>query len=132
MKLRSTILACAAALLLPTVTKANVTYMTYRDGGEGTLVCPVYTYYGTDTLDITGQYRQMGAGSVVTTIWTDTPTDPTITTLAAIDNDSGFAWSGYVIDVFLSQNFTLSFPAPAVTSPPGWSASVTIAPYSTG
>ena len=131
MKFRSSLFVCAA-LLLPTVTKANITYTYYADGGDGNLVCPPYSYGYNDTVNITGSQRTMDTGHVITTIWTDTPTDPTLTTLGSINNDSGTAWSGYVIDVFLGVNFTVSFPSPAVSNPAGWSAAVTIAPYSTG
>jgi len=131
MKFRSAIFLCTA-LLVPTLSKATITYTSYRDGGDGNLVCPVYPYGYSDTVNVTGTQNNLNTGHIITTIWTDSAIDPTLTTLAAIENDSGYAWSGYVIDVFLGVNFTLSFPSPAVTSPPGWSAAVTIAPYSTG
>jgi hypothetical protein len=61
------------------------------------------------------------------TITTSDPLDPTLTINNSINNDSGFAWTGYNVQVFLNTNFSISFPAVPVSNPSGWSASVVTA-----
>lgn len=55
------------------------------------------------------------------TITADTAADPIVTLANQIVNDSTFAWTLYDVNVYLSQNFTLS--AVDVTLPPDWTVS---------
>jgi hypothetical protein len=51
---------------------------------------------------------QYEAGVLAGTIFADTPSDPSLTIGGSVDNDTGFAWSGYQIRIFMDRPFTLS------------------------
>jgi len=77
---------------------------------------------------------QYGAGPVQMggTLLADSIDDPTLTINDQINNQSGVDWSGFILDVYMSTNFTFSsIPPntyPFVANPSGWTAAVTIAP----
>jgi hypothetical protein len=48
--------------------------------------------------------------------------DPTVKVSTAIENDTAFAWTGYNVNVYMNQSFTLSLPTIGPdTSETGWS-----------
>jgi hypothetical protein len=61
--------------------------------------------------------------------FSDTDLDPTVTVRNTIDNDTGFDWTGYHVNVFMNTNFSLAaatiYPD---TSEPGWTGSITVSP----
>jgi hypothetical protein len=65
---------------------------------------------------------QTGAGSVGGYIYTSDPNDPTLTLGNNINNDTGFTWTGYNVDV--SMNVTFSIANAIVSTPGGWTASI--------
>jgi hypothetical protein len=43
---------------------------------------------------------------------TDTPLDPNLTLSSSVNNDTGFAWNGYQVNVVMSVPFSFTAPAP--------------------
>jgi hypothetical protein len=105
---------------------ATITGLSFCDDGDGAIVCPAYNGGASDTMSVYGD-QFSGPGHILATILTDTPLDPSLTIDNAIDNDTSFDWTSYVVDVFLNKNFTLS--AISSANPAGWTGSQTIAPY---
>src|SRR5215471_19614169 len=68
---------------------------------------------------------QSGPGGIAGWIYTDSASDPTLTLQNSINNDTGFDWTGYHVDVFMNQTFILSSPT-VLNS--GWTASITAQP----
>ncbi len=126
MKIRSILLISAASLFACSTSNAIITDVTYHDDGDGAVVCPLYTWAGGDTMNIYGD-QYWGPGHILADITTDLPEDPTLTIASAIDNDTGFAWTSYVVDVFMNVNFTLS--GVSVANPLGWIGTIAIAPH---
>ena len=77
----------------------------------------------------TGRYRHVAA--VERGIFPErSDLDPTVTMRNTIDNDTGFSWTGYHVNVFMDNPFTVSAATiytPA-TSEPGWTGSITVSP----
>lgn len=65
------------------------------------------------------QYR--GPGHMIGDFTTNSEVDPTIRILNSIDNDTGFAWTGYQVKVMMSKFFTFST---TTTQPAGWTAKI--------
>jgi hypothetical protein len=59
---------------------------------------------------------RQGPGAVYAEITLDTNPDPTIWLRKTVSNDTGFAWTGYQIDISLPQTFTID----AVSGPASW------------
>lgn len=60
------------------------------------------------------------------TLWLtvdETPSDPTLTINGSIDNQSSFAWTGYILDIGMDQTFSIN--SANVTAPAGWTAGIT-------
>ena len=57
------------------------------------------------------------------TITTSDALDPTLTIANAIDNDSSFAWTAYIVNVSMGNSFMIL--SASVNAPPGWTASIT-------
>jgi hypothetical protein len=63
------------------------------------------------------------------TILTDSAQDPTLSLSSSVNNDTSFAWSGYVVNVVMANPFTFSGSA-SVNNPSlnDWFVASTIAP----
>ena len=48
---------------------------------------------------------------------TDTPLDPNLTLSSSVNNDTGFAWNGYQVNVVMSAPFLFTAPAPNAQNP---------------
>jgi hypothetical protein len=66
---------------------------------------------------------QNAAGQLGGYIYTDSPTDPTLTLLHVIDNATGIAWSSYHVSFFMPNLFSIGNAM--VNIPAGWSSVVT-------
>jgi hypothetical protein len=111
MKLR--ILAILGALLAGTTfTQANIVGQTLADDGDGVITCSAYDLLQTgDTdfqLSIDGIHHDFDHGHILGNIITDTETDPSLTLLHSIDNDTGFTWTDYHVKVVMNKAFTFS------------------------
>jgi hypothetical protein len=130
MKRLSIILIAVGGLMYCPIGKAGIIYLHYADDGDGAITCSPYTWNGSPSdlsVAISGNECFGGAAQILGTITTDTATDPTLTLSSAINNDTGFAWTAYQVNVYMSSPFTLS--AASVTLPNDWTAAVT-APFS--
>ncbi len=111
MKLR--ILAMLGALLAGTTfTYANIVSQTLADDGDGVLTCSAYGLQPTGLneflLNIDGTHNLFDSGHILGNILTDTETDPALTLLHSIDNDTGVAWTDYHVKVTMNKPFTFS------------------------
>ena len=111
MKLR--ILAILAALLAgATFTHANIISQNLADDHDGVLTCSTYDFLQTGSTDfqlsIDGVHHVIDPGHILGDIITDTDTDPSLTLLHSIDNDTGFTWTDYHVKVTMNKFFTFS------------------------
>jgi hypothetical protein len=68
-------------------------------------------------------YQWTDWGTMGLTIQTSSASDPTLTIENSIDNESPFAWTEYIVNVAMSQSFSISNAV--VNLPSGWSENVT-------
>lgn len=142
MKIR-TILAIVALLAWSSVGKADIIGYGAAADGDGVIECTTSWDAGTYTLGIVGNHLQWGPGhvgkdpvtgdGVAAYFTTDTELDPTVRMRNTIDNDTGIAWTGYHINVYMNKSFSLSdavvyYSPSGDTSEPGWTGSVTVTP----
>jgi len=120
MNLKSFSLAVAAGVLGWSLANASVTGVTDWNY-SGAIYCYSPLWDSTGNIGIEGY--QSGPAQMSGTITTSDPTDPTLTIANAIDNDSSFPWSGYIVNVSMGTSFTIL--SAGVTAPPGWTASIT-------
>ena len=94
------------------------------DDGDGAVHCTAALWdFDSQTMSLTGT-QQWGPGHIGTEALDNTAyfhaqseTDPTVTINTGIDNDTGFDWTGYNVNVYMTKPFTLSLPT---VSNPGW------------
>lgn len=112
-------LTCCSALANATITGA------YWDYGTGSIAC--YDQYDSATPDVLTIFgTQTGpTGGMSGWVTTDTSGDPNLTLNHSINNDSGQNWTEYVVDVFMSVDF--SFSGITVSNPTGWVGGVSFA-----
>jgi hypothetical protein len=116
MKKRNLILAVLATLACCSVSKADITSAWWHADGDGDIVCNNWTFSG-NALTMDGiQYA--GPAHMVGGIDTDTPVDPTLVLNSAVDNDTGFAWNGYQVNVVMSVPFSIVPPLGDPSNPP--------------
>ena len=118
---------------------ANIIGWQCGDDGDGAIVCNSSCWdSGTYTMTILGDQHwapghigsQSLSGDKEAYFTTDEGGDPTVTMRNTIDNDTGFSWTSYHINVYMNANFTVSAATIYTpdTSEPGWSGSVTVSP----
>ena len=111
MKMRVSILSVTIlmALALCTARRADFTNETWtNDSGFN---CTNRPSKGPDTSNLSlsaGGYQTKSLGNLYGALYTDSPTDPTLTLGTSDNNNTTFAWTAYYLDLFLSTNFTLS------------------------
>jgi hypothetical protein len=124
MKTLSATLAFFALLAWGTACQAGlVTGAAAADDGDGAVVCTNTNWDGDgQTMTIWGkQYggpAHIGTEGLDGTAYFHTPTedDPTPIVRTIINNDTGFAWTGYQVNVYMNKPFTLPI-APTVNTP---------------
>jgi len=111
----------SASLLGWTLSQASVTSIpTWNYSGGVYCYAPVFTA-SDQTVDLNG--HQSGFGAMNLTIFTDTPTDPTLTVNNSINNTSSFAWTEYIVSVAMNQSISIN--SAGVVAPAGWTANIT-------
>jgi hypothetical protein len=77
-----------------------------------------------------GATQTSSPGSVAGWFTTDAGGDPTITMDNTINNDTGYAWTSYDVNVYMNQVFTLTSPVVnyPTTTEPGWTGTITVSP----
>ena len=126
------VLAAAIVVSCCSLGFANITGLNYSSDGDGSFVCSNYTWTGSVpdlTLGVYGD--QYGAtGHMLGTIDTDSPDDPSLTIRSTVDNDTGFDWTSYHVNVYMSVTNVLS--GVIVYSPGDWTISITQQPVWNG
>jgi hypothetical protein len=126
MKMRGILLAVLTTLAFCSTTRASITGASWWDDGDGALVCQSTNWStGSGVLSMYGD-QNWGPGHMVGTIDTSGPEDPTLTLGSAIENDTNFAWSAYIVNVYMSSTFTLTNAH--VTLPVDWSIASVVEP----
>jgi hypothetical protein len=119
------ILATVAVLLFGvSAVQADILTANYYADGDAALTCTAYAG-GTDKslLEMYGD-QHSGPAHLLGNITTDSSLDPTITVHNTIDNDTGFAWTGYQVNIYLSYPFTVfNQQVFSPLTPSGWSVS---------
>lgn len=111
--------------LLSSFCRAGIIGVEYADDGDGAFVCDPYTWEGApaEALSINVVGNQYGeVGHILGEITTDTPVDPTLTINNSIDNDLDFAWTAYIVNVYMSSDFAIANAV--VSTPNDWTVSV--------
>jgi hypothetical protein len=115
------LLVASASFLGWSISQANITSAGPWSYGGG-----VYCYGSLDTasqsVSWTGS-QDASAGSMGVTLFANSPSDPILTIGNSINNTSSFAWTGYVVDISMNQNFSIN--SANVTVPSGWTANIT-------
>ena len=122
MKIRTILLAVAAAVALSYSSFAGgtITNVDLASDGDGAIECYFYLPGATwDSIAIYGD-QFSGPAHIVGTILSDSELDPTLTLNNLIDNDTGFAWAGYLVNVYMNKPFTIP-TIPLLNAPAGWS-----------
>lgn len=119
MKKAYSLLVALALTFTSSITQAAITGVSAY--GSGQISCPIYTFNPSQNL-LALPFHQYGSGNIAGGILTDTPGDPTLSILNTINNDTGFSWTGYLVDVTMSHAFTLANPK---VFNAGWTASIT-------
>jgi hypothetical protein len=135
MKYIGTIALFVGLLAWGTAANGSIIGQNAWDDGDGALVCNNAAWEaGTYTMHVTGD-QFSGPGHIgrenlaISNAFftTDTELDPTVTIRNTIDNDTGFSWTSYHVNVYMNKSFSLTdvtvyYPS---TSETGWSGSVT-------
>src|SRR2546423_1747394 len=126
MKLRSLLPLLISSLAWCTTGHAGITDFSYTSDYSNFTCSASITYnsdhsIGTVAMD---SYQYHLAGLMGGTITTDTPNDPALVINGEVDNDTGLAWTGYNINIYMNRTFTLSNVGVGPL-PPGWTFSFT-------
>jgi hypothetical protein len=115
-------LATVASLGVCSIANANLTNATYYSTDYNALTCLVNFNAASSTLSVDG-YQYLPLGVMTGTFYADSADDPKATKLYTIDNDTGSAWSGYDVNVYMDRAFSISNAF--ATLPANWSVAVT-------
>ena len=111
--------------LLSSFCRAGIIGVTLDDDGDGAFVCDLYNYNGPAVEELSvhmagDQYGEVG--HIIGNITTDSAIDPTLAIANSIDNDTGFAWTAYNVNVYMSSDFDIENEF--VSTPNDWTVSV--------
>jgi hypothetical protein len=130
MKNLTLLLASVGAFGLCFTSNANITGASWNDDGDGAVVCTGWSF-STENNQLSMWGTQYWAPAhMLGTILTDTPDDPTLTLGSSVNNDTGYMWIGYQVNVVMSVPFTFTAPGPTVSNPPtdDWTVANVVAP----
>jgi PEP-CTERM motif len=118
-------LSFVVVLSLSTGSMANASVTVSDAGWSGGINC----YLPLTLVDTVGSIGmsadQSGGGQAWANITASDIVDPTLTINNTINNDTGFAWTEYIVGVTLNANFTIAPANTGVNAPPGWTANIT-------
>jgi hypothetical protein len=124
MKKLSFLLTFLATFLFCSLSHASINGVGFDQGNGGVNCYYLYDTSAPDVINVEGS--QNGTEGLMTGwVTTDTPADPTLTLNNSIDNSGSFAWTSYIVDVFMNVNF--SFSGISVANPLNWAGGVSIA-----
>jgi hypothetical protein len=110
MKTRVFVIVAALAASI-SLGRANIISQTLASDGDGVITCDVYGLVTNSLgyqLNIDGNHNLWDAGHILGDINTDTEEDPTLALYQSIDNDTAFAWGGYLVEVTMNKSFSFS------------------------
>jgi hypothetical protein len=125
------ILACASISKAEFVPVGDLlTGQGQNDGSGSTDLVAVWQAGTTDYTMFFAGNQYWAPGRVLGTFDTCTAGDPTVKISNEIENDTGFDWTAYHIDVSMDRTFTIS--AQTVITPGDWTATITQQPVLVG
>ncbi|HVM60340.1 MAG TPA: hypothetical protein VMV72_05670 [Verrucomicrobiae bacterium] len=128
MKVLIGVFAVSVVLAFSSTSRASITNAWWWDDYDGAIVCSNATWNpATDALSMTGD-QYWGPAHMVGTVDTTGPEDPTLTLANDIENDTNFAWTSYIVNVYMSNTFTLANVTPLI--PGDWTVASTTEPSS--
>ena len=119
MKKQIALLVVVATLACCSVSKADITGAAWVPAS-----CTNLTFLGQNfdptksALGVGANQLSLNTARMVGDIYTDTIADPTLTISSSVNNDTGFAWNGYQVNVVMSAPFLFTAPAPNAQNPP--------------
>jgi hypothetical protein len=125
MKKQIALLVVVATLACCSVSKADITGAAWVPAS-----CTNLTFMGQNfdtadsTLGVSAHQLSLNTARMAGNVITDTTSDPTLTLSSSVNNDTGFAWNGYQVNVIMSAPggipvpFAFTAPAPNVHNPP--------------
>lgn len=128
MKKLCTAMIVVALLGWASVSQAVIVGWHCADDGDGAVVCSANWNQSLYDLTVVGN-QYSGPGHMLGSFTTDTELDPTVRVRNTIDNDTGFVWTGYLVNITMDKTFTLSDAL--VYTPGDWTTTV-IQPVLTG
>lgn len=130
MKRRFVVLATFAVLACCcSISRANILSLVSTNDGDGAIACEGYFDSVNAVLTIEGP-QYWSPGHMLGTITTDTTNDPSLTLRTTVDNDTGIDWTGYHVNVYMTNTFTISNAQ--VFTPGDWSIAITQQPIFNG
>lgn len=119
MKKQIALLVVVATLACCSVSKAGITGAAWVPASCTNLAFVGQNFDTADsTLGVSAHQLSLNTARMVGDIYTDTIADPTLTISSSVNNDTGFAWNGYQVNVVMSVPFAFTAPAPNVQNPP--------------
>ena len=123
--MRSFLVASVFVLSWAAAASADIVTWDCDNDGDSAIDCVVTDWSGSSgeyNMTIVGN-QFWGPGHMVGTFDTDTTLDPTLNIRNTVDNDCDFDWTGYTVNIYLSQPFTISNVQ--TYGPAGWSGGIT-------
>jgi hypothetical protein len=87
-------------------TNANITGTSWCNDGDGAINCTQQGAFDGSSLYMAGE-QSSGPGHMTGTIQTDTTSDPTLGLYSSVNNDTSFAWTSYVVNVYMAVPFSI-------------------------
>jgi hypothetical protein len=105
-----------------TLSRASITNAWLYSGDNSIMSC-TYNWSASDpnNFGVAGTQYSTASALLRGYVYTDTPTDPTLSLGENINNDTGIAWSDYHVQISMAQSFSFSNVG---VSNPGWTYSV--------
>jgi hypothetical protein len=127
-----TILVALAAATFCSVANASITSASWQDDGDGAIKCSWSPFNpATSTLSMVGD-QYWAPAHMVGTVTTDTPSDPSLTLDSSVNNDTGFSWTGYRVNVYMAEPFTFTPFSENITLPSDWTVASVQQPMLSG
>jgi len=110
MKKQGMVLAILAVLIFCSTSRANITNMTYASDGDGAFVCNPWSWNGNASAVPVNVYgdQYSAPGHLILNVLTTDAEDPTLKIDNSIDNDTGFAWTQFTVNLTMAVPFTVT------------------------
>ena len=110
MKSGSALLAIFAVLFCCSTSRANITNVTYASDGDGAFVCTPWSWSTNASEVAVNVYGDQfwAPGHLLLNVLTTDTNDPTLKIDNSIDNETGFAWTQFTVNLTMAVGFTLT------------------------